>query len=279
VGLTVVAFGTSAPEFVVSVRAALAGQGAIAIGNVIGSNTLNIGLILGLTALIMIGVSLLAAWMLTDHVIGRPEGAVLAGGLIACTAFTVLFARKVKPSAEVEAEFAESMPAPRGSVWHDLLFIVAASACPIRASGPKLGLRRLADDFLHHFAIHIGEAEIAAEMAPGELEVIDAELVQDGRVQVVDVDFAGHGAVAHVVGLAKGEPAFDSAASHPRAEALGLVFASVLLDRCGAAEVLAPRRAAKFAAPHDERVFEQAARFEILEQRSDGLVGLRAELW
>jgi cation:H+ antiporter len=150
VGLTVVAFGTSAPELVVSVRAALAGQGAIAIGNVIGSNTLNIGLILGLTALIyplkvqlqilridapiMIGVSLLAAWMLTDHGIGRPEGAVLAGGLIAYTAFTVLFARRVKPSAAVEAEFAESMPAPRGSMWRDLLFIAAGLALLIAGS-------------------------------------------------------------------------------------------------------------------------------------------------
>ncbi len=144
VGLTVVAFGTSAPELVVSVRAALAGQGDIAIGNVLGSNILNIGLILGLTALIyplkvqlqilridvpiMIGVSLLATWMLADRVIGRPEGVLLAAGLIAYTSFTVFFARKVKPSADGEAEFAESVPKPRGSVWRDLLFIAAGLA-------------------------------------------------------------------------------------------------------------------------------------------------------
>ena len=53
VGLTVVAYGTSAPELVVGVRAAASDQGAIALGNVIGSNVANLGLILGLTALIL----------------------------------------------------------------------------------------------------------------------------------------------------------------------------------------------------------------------------------
>ena len=52
VGLTVVAYGTSTPELIVSATAAAKGQGAIAIGNVVGSNIFNIGVILGLTALI-----------------------------------------------------------------------------------------------------------------------------------------------------------------------------------------------------------------------------------
>lgn len=52
VGLTVVAYGTSAPEFIVSVQAASAGHGEVALGNVIGSNIANIGLILGIAALI-----------------------------------------------------------------------------------------------------------------------------------------------------------------------------------------------------------------------------------
>ncbi|MBC7103134.1 MAG: sodium:calcium antiporter, partial [Parvibaculum sp.] len=53
IALTIVAFGTSAPELFVSVRAALAGSPGIAIGNVVGSNIANILLILGLPALIM----------------------------------------------------------------------------------------------------------------------------------------------------------------------------------------------------------------------------------
>ena len=151
VGLTVVAFGTSAPELVVCIRAVLAGQGTIAIGNVVGSNILNIGLILGLTAVIyplkvqlqilridapiMIGVSCIVAWMLlADQTISRAEGACLAGGLIAYTGFTVLFARKSKPSAEIEAEFAEGIPKPRGSVWSDLLSIFAGLALLIAGS-------------------------------------------------------------------------------------------------------------------------------------------------
>jgi cation:H+ antiporter len=52
IGLTVIAFGTSSPEMVVSVQAAQSGNGAIAIGNVVGSNICNIALILGLSALI-----------------------------------------------------------------------------------------------------------------------------------------------------------------------------------------------------------------------------------
>lgn len=150
VGLTVVAFGTSAPELVVCVQAALAGQGDIAIGNVLGSNSLNIGLILGLTALIyplkvqlqillidmpiMVGASLLAAWMLADRTISRPEGALLFAGIVAYTVFTVLYATKVKPSAEVAAEFAESVPMPTGSLWRDLLFIAAGLALLVAGS-------------------------------------------------------------------------------------------------------------------------------------------------
>ncbi|MFN4102161.1 MAG: sodium:calcium antiporter, partial [Pararhodobacter sp.] len=53
VGLTVVAFGTSAPELLVSIQAALAGQAGIALGNVVGSNIANILLILGLPALLV----------------------------------------------------------------------------------------------------------------------------------------------------------------------------------------------------------------------------------
>lgn len=185
VGLTVVAFGTSAPELVVSVQAALAGQGDIAIGNVIGSNIFNIGLILGVTALIyplkvqlqilridtpiMIGVSLLAAWMLADRTIGRPEGALLFVGIIAYTVFTVLYARKVKSSAEVEAEFAESVPAPHGTVWRDLIFIAVGLALLIAGSHFLVaGAVRLARGFGISEAI-IGLTIVAAGTSMPEL--------------------------------------------------------------------------------------------------------------
>lgn len=98
IGLTIVGFGTSAPELLVSVQAALEGQPAIAIGNVLGSNIANILLILGASAAIAalmipirklwrdLGFMLLATgtiwWMLLDGTVTRLEGAVLFFGLI-----------------------------------------------------------------------------------------------------------------------------------------------------------------------------------------------------
>ena len=126
--------------------------------------------------------------------------------------------------------------------------------------------------------MHVGQAEVAAEVVPGELGVVDAEQVQHRGVQVVDVDLAVDDAVAHVIGFAVGEAAFHAAAGHPGAEAFGLMFAAVFVDRSRAAEVLAPRRAAELAGPEHQRVFEQAALLQVLEQRGDGLIGLLAEL-
>ncbi len=92
VGLTVVAFGTSTPELIVSIQASTEGFGGISIGNVIGSNIANIGLILGLSALIyplkahmqlirfdapvMIGTALLFLVFFLDNRISRIEGLV-----------------------------------------------------------------------------------------------------------------------------------------------------------------------------------------------------------
>ncbi len=105
IGLTVVGFGTSAPEMLVSVQAALAGQPAIAIGNVLGSNIANVLLILGVSAVIAplliplakiwrdIGFMLLATavvWvMLLDGEVTRVDGLILVAGLFAflATAF------------------------------------------------------------------------------------------------------------------------------------------------------------------------------------------------
>lgn len=129
IGLTVIAFGTSSPEMVVSVQASLAGNGAISVGNVVGSNICNIALIIGLCALItpltataqvirrevpiMIGVSLVAALMLLDGSVARWEGALLVGALLAYTALTVKQAR-AEISQEANREYGEEIgPKPR----------------------------------------------------------------------------------------------------------------------------------------------------------------------
>jgi cation:H+ antiporter len=125
IGLTVVAFGTSAPELFVSLRSGLAGQPEIALGNVIGSNVFNVLVILGLSALIvplrvdqqlvrldvplMIGISILVYLMALDGRIGRADGAVLAGGLVAYTVWSIRKSRQENDPA-VLAEYAEEFP-------------------------------------------------------------------------------------------------------------------------------------------------------------------------
>lgn len=112
IGLTVVAFGTSAPELVVSVTANLANSGSsdLAIGNIVGSNIANLGLILGLCggayALsvnrhivtveypVLIGVTILFSAMLLGGVLGQMEGLILFIGLLAFITWNVITARR-----------------------------------------------------------------------------------------------------------------------------------------------------------------------------------------
>ncbi|HET9463265.1 MAG TPA: calcium/sodium antiporter [Thiobacillus sp.] len=124
VGLTVVAFGTSAPEMAVSVGAALSGSADLAIGNVVGSNIANVLLILGISALvapllvdeqiirqeipIMIGASLVVVAMALDGHIGRIEAGLLFALVIAYTVFLVVQSRRA--SQATEDEFSSEIP-------------------------------------------------------------------------------------------------------------------------------------------------------------------------
>ena len=110
IGLTVVAFGTSAPELVVSVVSSIKDKSMIAVGNVVGSNICNITLVLGLSALIqpikgrrsvfkrdipiMLGVSLFLLVISMNSKIGRPEGVLLFSGIILYTCFNYYTAVK-----------------------------------------------------------------------------------------------------------------------------------------------------------------------------------------
>ena len=98
IGLTVVAFATSAPEILVSVVAALQGEPGLAFGNAIGSNIVNIGLVLGMTAMIrpirlesatlrrempaLLAVSLLTVSLFLDTFLSRIDGIVMLTGLV-----------------------------------------------------------------------------------------------------------------------------------------------------------------------------------------------------
>ena len=129
VGLTVVAFGTSTPELVVSLKAALLGNSTISLGNVVGSNIANIALILGVASLIrpldvhakvimreipiMIGISFLLLLLLIDGELGFFDGLIFVLGLIVYLVVNVLMARKEK-NPEIESEFSEGLKSKLG---------------------------------------------------------------------------------------------------------------------------------------------------------------------
>jgi cation:H+ antiporter len=119
IGLTVVAFGTSTPELAVSVDAAWRGASDLSLGNVVGSNILNVLLILGLSAVVtplavasqlirrevpvMIGVSLLVWALALDGGIGRLDGFVLTFGIAAYTYVSIRASRR--EPADIRAEY------------------------------------------------------------------------------------------------------------------------------------------------------------------------------
>ncbi len=161
VGLTIVAYGTSMPELLVSVRAAWEGRGDIALGNVVGSNSFNVGVILGLAALMMPlqvrfqlirqELPLLLAvtglfWMaFLDALISRPEAVFFLVVLVGYTVFTVYQAQRAAP-AEVAAEFDQAVPRPTHHVAWDLVRVVGGLALLYGAELMVRGASALARD-------------------------------------------------------------------------------------------------------------------------------------
>ncbi len=143
VGLTIVAFGTSSPELVVSLNAAWHGQGDISLGNVVGSNSFNIGVILGLTALIcpvpvhhqiirldaplVIFASLLIWLLMWDSELSRIEGGVLFLGLVVYLIWSILQVRRDSVSEDMNDQ-TDSIPKVSKHWGWDVLLIVAGLA-------------------------------------------------------------------------------------------------------------------------------------------------------
>ncbi|WP_269538697.1 calcium/sodium antiporter [Cerasicoccus fimbriatus] len=138
VGLTVVAFGTSAPELTVSISAALQGMGPVALGNVLGSNIFNIAVILGISALIrpleihinllrrdipiMIGVSVIGFVLLFFSVVTRVYGLVLIALLVAYLLFTIRASKRETAASEAALE---DVSPPAGPWWRDAIYVAA----------------------------------------------------------------------------------------------------------------------------------------------------------
>lgn len=170
IGLTIVAFGTSAPEMAVSVGAAWSGQADLALGNVVGSNIFNVLFILGVSALIaplvvaqqlvrldvplMIAASIAVLLMGMDGGIGRVDGIILFAGIIVYTGFLIVQSRKESSSA-VKEEYAQEY-AQKGSALHyvqNSLFILGGLALLV------LGSRWLVDSAVS-IAQHFGVSEL-----------------------------------------------------------------------------------------------------------------------
>lgn len=139
VGLTIVSFATSAPELLVSVKASLEGHPDIAIGNVVGSNIANIGLILGLTASIFVlpvtwlvyrldwwvmvlSSLLLYAFLYFDSVLSAGEGMVLVGLLL----LYLLFKIRTSKAEDIDDSLKDPESVPAWKLFGLLLLSVAA---------------------------------------------------------------------------------------------------------------------------------------------------------
>lgn len=175
IGLTVVAFGTSAPEIAVSVQSALSGQAGadIAVGNVVGSNIFNVLFILGLAAMIvplfvsqqlirvdvpvMIAVSVLLLLLALDGLLSRWNGLLLFAGIVGYTVFAVLQGRREAAAVEVEyaQEYGEKAVGPKA--WLLNIFSIASGLVMLVAGA----------DWLVDGAISIARAFGVSELVVG----------------------------------------------------------------------------------------------------------------
>ncbi len=164
VGLTIVAFGTSAPEMAVSVDAVSAGQVDLAVGNVVGSNIFNLLFILGISALItplfvhiqiirqelpiMMGAGLLLLVMGLDKNISMLDAGTLLLLLFIYTGFLVWQSRKETASNEFDKELTPSPSGAWDSRWYIQLILIIAG----------LGLLVLGSDWLVDSAVAFAKA-------------------------------------------------------------------------------------------------------------------------
>ncbi len=147
IGITIIGFGTSAPEILISIISVLEGTPDLAIGNAIGSNIANIGLILGVTALILplgiasslirreypilMAATLLVAWLLWDRQLDTGDGLLLIGALLLGMGYLVWYSLGDQGDA-VEAELEQEIPhmsTGRALAWTlvGLLLLIASS--------------------------------------------------------------------------------------------------------------------------------------------------------
>lgn len=161
VGMTVVAFATSTPELAVTLDSAFAGVDDVAVGNIVGSNIANLGLVLGLAALIkpirvqarmirsdmpwLLLATLFAVWCLMDGFVGRAEGLLLLAGLVLFIGQNIRNAKTERVSVQEQftQEVKERVSSP-GRTW----LMIVAGVIALAAGGAAFV----------EAAVHIAEA-------------------------------------------------------------------------------------------------------------------------
>ena len=154
IGLTIVAMGTSAPEAAVSITAAISGNADITIGNIVGSNTLNILIILGITALVypvavqksslvvdipvVIGITAMLLIMGFDGTISRLDGIIMLVVFAVYLFYLFWDAKRPKEisSQSEESEEIKNLSLPKSLIFTvvGLFFIVAGSSCVVESA-------------------------------------------------------------------------------------------------------------------------------------------------
>jgi cation:H+ antiporter len=140
IGVTIVAFGTSAPELLISIKSALAGSPDLAMGNVVGSNICNLALVLGLMAVIYpvkvnkdsikidwpmtMGSSLLLYFLVQEGFVSAGEGLFFVLILIVYTVYIIRRSRKVNFARALEDQIPEVKDKKPSSVLIDLIYII-----------------------------------------------------------------------------------------------------------------------------------------------------------
>jgi cation:H+ antiporter len=171
IGLTIVAFGTSAPELVVSGVAAHRGNPGLAVGNAIGSNIANIGLILGLTAVVyplrvesetlkreyplLMLIMIASLIMASDLIYDKTEGWLLLTGLVALVIWMVRYGLRRGPEDPLAEEFAAEIPTDMPTRYAVLWLLVGLVILPISSQ------------FLVEGAIHIARSLQVSEAVIG----------------------------------------------------------------------------------------------------------------
>ena len=205
IGLTIVAFATSAPEILVSIIAASRGEPDLAIGNAIGSNIANIGMVLGATAMIrpieltsatlrrempaLLAVSLLTVSLFLDSYLSEVDGIVLLTGLVIVMVWLTRLGLRSSANDPIKAEYEAEIPSDVRT-WVAAIWLVVG-----------ITLLLIGAEFLVNGAVDIARSMGVSEVVIGVTLVAVATSLPELAVTVVSALKGEYGlAIGNIVG-------------------------------------------------------------------------------